>query len=231
MRPSPRYSPRLANTSMRNRALCISATALVLALSSFSIASNAARNDRPSRAPVKGCTWEKFADAGLGLAAWVQRCDFGFRKIDFLTRGKSLAIRYSDAGEPDPVVDVIDVHKDEMPLATMKRHFAAHTPAAIARRCVLAPYRGVPPRSGVLRYAFVPDPAYRQELRRKTKPDEVGDPPCGEWGDAPDGIQYYEAPANQGAHKILFVRVGQDEPLFDEKTLRVVTPAPRRASN
>src|SRR5689334_10730032 len=118
---------------MRNTTLHTGAVVLVLALSWLALTADAARDDRPSRPPVKGCVWEKFADAGLGLHAWVQRCDFGFRKIDFLKRGKSLAIRYSDAGEPDPVIDVIDVHKDEMPLAAMKRHFVAHTPAAIAR--------------------------------------------------------------------------------------------------
>ncbi len=96
---------------------------------------------RPSRPPVKGCAWEKASDAALGLEAWVQRCDFGFRKID-----------------------------------------------------------------------------------RKADPNEVPEPPCGDWGTAPDGIQYFEAHPSSNARKVLFVRVGQDEPLFDEKTLRLVPP-------
>jgi len=29
-------------------------------------------------------------------------------------------------------------------------------------------------------------------------------------------------PPSSGARKVLFVRVGQDEPLFDEKNLRVI---------
>lgn len=108
---------------------------------------------RPSRPPVKGCAWEKASDAARGLEAWVQRCDFGFRKIDFLFEKNSLAIRYSDGGgKPDPVVDVFDLQP----------------------------------------------------------------------GDAPDGIQYFEAQPRSGALKVLFVRVGQDEPLFDEKTLRLL---------
>jgi hypothetical protein len=37
----------------------------------------------------------------------------------------------------------------------------------------------------------------------------------------PDGIQYFEVPAGEG-RRVLFVRVGQDEPLFDEQTLRVL---------
>ena len=52
--------------------------------------------------------------------------------------------------------------------------------------------------------------------------DVPGDPPCGDWGDAPDGIQYFEV--HPGARSVLFVRVGQDEPLFDEKTLRLIVP-------
>jgi hypothetical protein len=47
----------------------------------------------------------------------------------------------------------------------------------------------------------------------------VGDPPCGDYGDSPDGIQYFEV--QPGATKVLFVRVGQDVPLFDERTLKV----------
>ena len=52
------------------------------------------------------------------------------------------------------------------------------------------------------------------------KADQVGDPPSGDWGDAPDGIQYFEV--QPGARSVLFVRLGQDEPLFDEKTLRLI---------
>jgi hypothetical protein len=40
----------------------------------------------------------------------------------------------------------------------------------------------------------------------------------------PDGIQYFEVPVGEG-RKVLFVRIGQDEPLFDEQTLRVL-PGP-----
>jgi hypothetical protein len=39
-----------------------------------------------------------------------------------------------------------------------------------------------------------------------------------------DGIQYYEVHPASKARKILFVRIGQDEPLFDEKTLRLIDP-------
>jgi hypothetical protein len=59
-----------------------------------SIAVAAPPNAGPSRAAEKGCVWEKLSDSKIGLEAWVQRCDFGFRKINFLFDGSSLAVRY-----------------------------------------------------------------------------------------------------------------------------------------
>jgi len=197
--------------------------ALLLVAASPSLAEKAVR---PSRPPVKGCAWEKVSDSALGLEAWVQRCDFGFRKIDFVFEKSSLAIRYSDgAGKPDPVVDVLDLKPAETAEVGIKRLFAERTSKDLAARCVLAPYRDGKPPAGVKRFTFVPDRAFQRELDRKADPNEVPDPPCGDWGTAPDGIQYFEEQPGSGARKVLFVRVGQDEPLFDEKTLRLL---PRR---
>ncbi len=195
----------------------------VLCAASFSAPAGA--QDRPSRAPVKGCSWEKASDAQVGLEAWVQRCDFGFRKIDFLFHHRSLAIRYSDGGEPDPLVEVFDLKPGESAQSGVRRLLTERTPAEIAARCVLAPYREGSPPAGVRRFTFVPDRSYQKELDRKADPNEVPDPPCGDWGTAPDGIQYFEAHPADSARRVLFVRVGQDEPLFDEQTLRLL---PRR---
>lgn len=181
-------------------------------------ATSAAAADRPSRPPAKGCAWEKISNARVGLDAWVQRCDYGFRRIDLYIKGSSLFIHYSDGGAPDPLIDVLPLMPNETAQAAIKRIFAAHTDAKLVKRCVLAPYPG-DKRPGATRYTFIPNPAYQKELDAKADPNEVGDPPCGDWGDAPDGIQYFET--QPGARSVLFVRVGQDEPLFDEKTLRL----------
>ena len=184
-----------------------------------------AKQDAPSRAPVKGCKWEKLTSADAGLDAWVQRCDFGFRKIDLYWKGNAIMIRYSDGGEPYALVEVIDLNAGESIEAGIRRIFAEHTDdKALVKRCMLAPYTAEKPPAGIKRYTFVPNAALKKELDAKADPDEVPDPPCGDWGDAPDGIQYFEAQPASGARKVLFVRVGQDEPLFDEKTLRLLPP-------
>jgi hypothetical protein len=179
-----------------------------------------AQTGKPSHPAFKNCAWERMADAAVGLGAWVQRCDYGFRKIDFVFRDNALAVRFSDSGEPDPLVEVFDRRPGESPQAGVLRIVREHTDPAIAKRCLVVPYNVGRPPAGARRYAFAPDAAYRKELKAKQSPDEIGDPPCGDWGIAPDGIQYFEVRPADRARKILFVRVGQDEPLFDARTLQ-----------
>ncbi len=155
----------------------------------------------------------------------MQRCDFGFRKIDFLLEKNALAIRYSDGGKPDPVIEILDLEEGETPETGIRRLFAERTSRFLASRCTLVPYHGGKPPAGAARFTFEPEAAYAAELKKKADPNEVGEPPCGDWGTAPDGIQYWEAQRASGARRVLFVRVGQDTALFDERTLRLL-PAP-----
>ncbi|MEP6769643.1 MAG: hypothetical protein ABJC61_13300 [Acidobacteriota bacterium] len=105
-----------------------------------------------------------------------------------------------------------------------KRLFSEAAGAPLAGRCIVARQRGAGPPPGVRRWTFVPDPASRKELGAKADPNEAGDPPCGERGVSPDGIQYIESFPDGPARKVLFARVGQDQPLVDENTLRLLSP-------
>lgn len=175
----------------------------------------------PSRPPVDKCVWERLADKTIALAAWVQRCDFGFRQIHFEFVGNALAIKYSDGGAAAPLVEVFDVKPGETAEAALQRLLLEKTDKAVSARCGLAPYTEGAIPAGVKRYTFSPDAAYAKELKALADPNEVPDPPCGDWGEMPDGIQYFEVPADK-VWKVLFVRIGQDEPLFDVQTLQVL---------
>ena len=171
--------------------------------------------DKPSRAADQGCVWEKFSNASLGLEAWVERCDYGDRRIDFVVEGNSLAQRYSDGGKPEPVIDVFDRLPNESAEAAVKRIFAAHTEKKLAALCVARPfqYPDMKAPDGVQRFTFV----LKKTPKVKETPDgDIPPPPCGDWGSSPDGIQYFEVHPT----KVFFVRYGQDIPLFDEQTLR-----------
>ena len=180
-----------------------------------------ATKDAPSRAAQKDCKWEKINDAALGLDVWVQRCDFGFRKINIHAKDNALILHYSDGGEDEKLIETFALQAGEKPEAAIKRVFAEHTPDKdLLARCLVKPYKsyGAVPKSAK-RYTVLPNAALKKELDAKTDPGDIPEPPCGDWGDMPDSVQYYEA--QEGAGRIMIVRAGQDEPLFDEKTLRL----------
>lgn len=189
------------------------------------VASPAWSRDAPSRVAQKDCKWERLNDAVLGLDAWVEQCDFGYRKIHLYAKGNALLQHFSDGGEDEKLIETFALRDGEKPEAAIKRVFAEHTAdKTLAARCLVKPYEGEGPApKGVKRYTVLPNAALKKELDANQDPGDIPDPPCGEWGDMPDSVQYYEV--QQGAGRIMLVRAGQDEPLFDEKTLRLLPPA------
>lgn len=201
------------------------ASSLLLLVTALVLPAAAEDESRPSRPPAKGCAWEKATDAAVGLAAWVQRCDLGSRKIDFVFENDSLALRDSEGGgKPVPVVEIFDLKPDERIQPGIKRIFLDHSKPHLATRCVLVPYGGEKPPAGIERYSLVPNRGYKKEMSKRAGRGEPPAAPCGEFGDAPDTVRYFEAQPRTGARKVLFVRVGKDEPFFDEKTLRLLPP-------
>lgn len=189
-----------------------------------------AQTGAPSRDAFKGCKWERATSNAAGMAAWVQRCDYGNRKIHFFYKGKALMQQYSDAGTADALIEIFDLKPNESLQAGVQRVYEAKTPAKERARCVIAPYKLGKAAPNTTRYTFEPNAAYAKELKAKQNPNEVPEPPCGEWGTAPDGQQFFQVWPTGNVRKFVFVRIGQDTPLFDEMTLQLLptTPAPAK---
>jgi hypothetical protein len=185
-------------------------------------AAHAVGKDAPSRAAPQGCAWEKLDDAKLGLSGWVQHCDYRGRKISLYAKDRALLQHYSDGGEDEKLIEVFDMQAGEKPETAIRRVFAEHTvDKDLVARCQVRPYKGYQPvPKGAQRYTVLPNAALKKELDKKTDPGDIPEPPCGDWGDMPDSVQYYEA--QDGARRVMIVRAGQDEPMFDEKTLRIL---------
>jgi hypothetical protein len=193
----------------------------VIACSIF-LATAATAADQPSRRADKGCAWRKLSDPTLGLEAWVQRCSYAAnRTIDFVVRDHALVMHDSDGREPLTVIRLFDLQPGESTEQGLRRIFTTHTDAKVAKRCVLAPYKPAAKRAEVKRYDFVPDKAYQKQLDA-VKDDGVPDPPCGDLGTQPDSVQYFEVQPSSGSRKVILVDAGQDVPLFDEETLRLL---------
>lgn len=209
----------------KHRALLAMAATLLLPLTASSAR---AQTGNPSRPSTKGCKWERATDKTAGLAAWVERCDYGDRKIHLYFNGHALLEKYSDAAAPDTVIEAFELLPNESAEAGVRRVYLAHTEKADAARCVIAPYKLGKAQTGSVRYAFVPNAAYAKELKAKADPMDIAEPPCGPWGIEDDGRQYFQVWPTSAARRVLFVRVGQDDPLFDEMTLQLLSPAPAK---
>ena len=133
----------------------------------------AAPESQPSRPADKNSRWERFEDRSLGLGAWVERCGYGDRKIDFLRQKNALVQRYSGGSETEPVVEVFDLEPGEKPVDGVSRVFRAHTDAKLAARCRVAPYTDAPSPAGVERFTVLPSQAFQKELDVKPDKDEV----------------------------------------------------------
>lgn len=184
-----------------------------------------AQTGAPSRASQKGCKWERASDKSAGFAAWVERCDFGTRKIHLYIRGTALLQQYSDGGATaDTLIESFTLQPNEATEAGVRRVYLAHTAKPISDKCVIAPYTLGRAPADVKRFTFVPNTAYEKALKAKQNQNEVPEPPCGDWGIAPDGQQFFAVWPTSAVRRLLFVRVGQDTPLFDEMTLQLLLP-------
>ena len=98
---------------------------LLLALAAGAGFARSGGESPPARAPVKGCSWQHLSDAKVGLAAWVQQCEFDARKITFSLRGAGLVLHYSDGGDEETLVEVHALEAGESLEAGMRRLWAA----------------------------------------------------------------------------------------------------------
>ncbi|WP_185975160.1 hypothetical protein [Mesorhizobium sp. WSM4310] len=159
-------------------------------------------------------------DKTIGLAAWAHRCDFGFRQIHFEFAGNALSIKYSDGGAADPLVEVFDIKSGETAEAAVQRLFLEKTDKTVSARCVPAPYTEGTMPAGVKRCTSSPDAAYAKELKRLPTPIRSRSHPAATGAGWPTASSISRCRRVRGG-RMLLVRVGQDEPLFDEQTLRV----------
>jgi hypothetical protein len=200
-------------------------TPAVLLLGMLTMTTAVMAKDAPSRAAQKDCAWEKINDATLGLDAWVERCDFRGRKVNLYAKGNALMLHFSDGGEDETLIETFPMQPDEKPEAAIKRVFTEHTSDKdLVARCQVKPYKSEDAAlKGAKVYTVLPNAALQKELDKKNDPGDIPDPPCGDWGDMPDSEQYYQV--QDGANRIMIVRAGQDEPMFDQKTLRLLPMA------
>lgn len=177
-----------------------------------------------SRPPEKGCAWSTLRDAKVGVEVEVQTCDFGFRTIRFEASP-------SDASIYEVVVDTAPGSKPsrEALILVMKKPAGEKIEAAIRRvASPLAPAprrkhcRAVPDKdstlpAGKLAFDYAPDD---EEKLLEAAGGDIPDLPCGEYGKDFDSQSYWEYHPKENPKRFAMVFLGQDAPMFDEKSIK-----------
>jgi hypothetical protein len=200
----------------------VSAAALALLL----LGAGAARAAEvpPSRAADEGCVWRRMNEPALGLGIWVEKCDFGFRTVDYVAsaKDKTLFEVLHDTGiaapdSRDPVVFLFAKKPDEPIAAAIRRVSAPSAPAERRKHCRAVASDRYKLPAGREAYVFSPDD--EAEILKNAE-GEIPEAGCGKFGVDYDAQSYFEYHPRENPRRFAFVLFGQDEhPGFDENTL------------
>jgi hypothetical protein len=159
-----------------------------------------------------GCRWEPVA--GGGLALWTQACDLATGQWRVAWNPSNQAFVLQVDGRPQSVVvqswALAGGQGPQSVVAALKA--AGQLPTQSDCRLVPARVRPLPPRlAGYVLAAPVPVPAV-------TASGEIPEPPCGPYGVSTHGVRYF-AFDPQRPDRVVFIDEGQDQPLFDARSL------------
>ena len=179
-----------------------------------------------ARPPERGCAWKTLSSADVGVELLHQRCELGFRIIDYVASAKDRSIYEvivdtgAHRGSREALIVLFDKKPEETPEAAIKRAVFGKLTLKQRRHCAVVPkklgFLGADKRA----YTISPDESYAADVARKAG-DQIPPPPCGQHGEMPDGFTYFEFHPAENPSRFAFVVFGQDEhPLFDESSLK-----------
>ena len=159
--------------------------------------------DAPSKPLHEGFVWGEVA--GDGIRLWAQQTQN--QNIAVVTEPNSVKIRKTLPNNKvvyKEVIKVLDI--DDKNINSLIPKLKG------ANDCKFVKLSSK--RSGVKRFVLVPAKNYKSIQKRKTPIPST----CGGWGVGNSGLRYFEI-QRPYPHKVIFVEIGQDQPLFDEDSI------------
>jgi hypothetical protein len=182
-----------------------------------------------SRIPENGCVWNLFESKILGIEMPVQKCkdpnmNYVLEVVD------NLVVQYRASDEKvynSPVALQVFTKKETQ---SIKEAISEKLPEK-NENCIVAEENSktnsrITDEKGKERYIIKPNDALMARIQKSA--DVHGEVPdyseCGEYGIFAEGTTYFEYQPENSKERYLYVDIGQDEPLFDEKNIRIRTP-------
>ena len=188
---------------------------LILATAALSSTALAAKPPEPKTHSMDGCTWAWKSGAGIGF--WAEDCDIntGKWRIDFDAASSSFVMTI-DGKDAMPLVRVFDKEKDA-DIASLLPKLRKEKLVLDTDECQFMADTDTKLEAGRLAYQVMPTGKLKEAFD-KLPTDEVPEPPCGEIGMLTDAVGYFMVDPKQ-PDKVLYLMLGQDQPLFDPTTI------------
>lgn len=174
---------------------------------------------RPERAPYDGFVWERLS--GAGLVMWAQRSPQTFLQTDASVHGVRLCtLTDNGVSRSEPLVQVFDLKAGQ--LDSLLPYLLEHprVESLSENDTVTCAFQQVESgRMGVRRYVLVPTGEGADALKKRMENKPVPTT-CGGWGMGNSGMRYFEIFSDK-PNKAVFVEIGQEAPLFDEKSIQL----------
>lgn len=170
--------------------------------------------EQPSRPAEEGFTWEKVS--GAGLEFWAQRnksIQVGISEtlpgafIESIETDSPVAMRLAiqvfdiKDGNIEDVIEQLKLYNNWNEADSCKFHKVESN------------------RSGVERYVLMPTGKALEEFKELGTQEPICTT-CGDWGMGNSGTRYFEI-HERNKNKALFIEIGQEAPLFDEKSITI----------
>lgn len=177
---------------------------------------------KPSRSASPGCTWKPWRDEQLGIVMLVQECPGG-NAHKFVSANSTVRIVLpgKDPARSPIALEVYEKPDRQKVRDTIDSRFRAKLSSRQKAGCDIVEVTDKYPLTRDNEaWQIVPIGPYKAEAARQ-RDVEPGAEVCGAYGEI-DTVQYFEYHPSESKTRYLYVRLGPDSRLFDEKSIRIL---------
>jgi hypothetical protein len=192
------------------------AVSIYLVVAMANVAHAAPRASRPAE---KNCQWKTFHSRSLGVSLLVENCVDPYAHYVYSVVGNRIEQHRpaDDRTYGGPLMMEFYTKPAEQSIEkAIAARFVARLPREARLSCRVVPYHER--RDTRLRYTIMPTGAYAKKIYAELAqyPRDFG---CGDYG-AGQSDMYFEYHPAESLTRFVFVDAGQDEPLFDQESIR-----------
>jgi|GEM_PF-1364648 len=170
---------------------------------------------KPSRDAWEGCEWQEVG--GYGIRFLSQKCP----TYQIVQIPEGFTTKFNTGVSDIVEIEIIDSNEGMTAEETIQENFIDTLDEEAQENCSIEIYNlpTAASQKGVTRYVIKPSEEYWEQLLEDEEYPTFN--ACGDKYGTTNGVQYFEVHENS-PDRFLFVRIGQDMPLFDEASIEFI---------